>query len=449
MALAQLHLIAIAIALCLPLLASPSPLSLSFPLFHKDSPSSPFHISSLQQYNDIPLHTFLALTQSLRTTRMKHKPTTLVRGRFSYLNEIVGDFYLHLPIGSPPQLLIFTLDTGSELTWTQCSPCLHCNHTGAPLFHSSNSSTYHRLSCTSPLCSHSLGFNKGCSSQSPASCLFQLQYGEGSTDAGYLSVDVFRFGKLRQPFVFGCAEIDIETVPSPVSGIMGLSAGPYSFASQLLSGGYPKKFAYCLPDRLTNLTSSGMIVFGESSPPKLMYTPLIPPLPPLADLYYYIGLSGISLGSRLLEIPASAFKYHTDGSGGTVLDSGTAITHFVESAYKPLIEALNQSTTHLKPFAVGGAGDVCYRIPITATQLPNIPPITFHFMGGVDLELEANSILYPAEVDGNNIILCAAFASSGAIPLNIVGNYQQQNYWIEYDLELQRVGFAKTNCAIV
>lgn len=444
-----LQLLVLACFLCLAL-ALPA---LEFPIVHRDAPGSPFRNLSTQIPDSVPLKLFVAFGLSLRA-RLHRSPPKALLARFSYLQSLAGDFYLPLPVGSPPQNRYFVLDTGSELLWTQCLPCIECSHINNP-FRPERSSSYQRVPCNSSLCVHSLGFSRfPCGNVSASPCVFELQYGDGSADIGYLSVDDFHFGKLAIPFVFGCAVVDIEVVPLPSSGVIGLNAGPFSLPSQLVGSGYAKKFAYCLPDRIYNLNSSGLIRFGDSTfPTKLSYTPLVPPFAPLGQLYYYVGLQGISVGNQLLKIPSSSFAPNSLGQGGTLLDSGTAITRLTEPVYRALVNALIKATGHLHPFSLNDtATDVCYNISVTATRLPEVPSITFHFLDKVDLELEADSILYPVAFDEKNLIVCAAFASTALTlvdSFNIIGNYQQQNYWIEYDLTAGRVGFAKANCASI
>ncbi|XP_066320069.1 aspartic proteinase nepenthesin-1-like [Miscanthus floridulus] len=55
-------------------------------------------------------------------------------------------------IGKPPQPVKMTLDTGSDLIWTQCQPCIACYHHALPYFDMSNSSTIVPFPCNSSTC---------------------------------------------------------------------------------------------------------------------------------------------------------------------------------------------------------------------------------------------------------------------------------------------------------
>ncbi|MCO5564340.1 hypothetical protein L7F22_018000 [Adiantum nelumboides] len=429
----------------------------SFSLTHRDAVSSLLRVQeadSSEMPEKIPMRDFVAAGRAMRGriekqngSRGMGKSEPIV-GRFSYLRENVGDFYLTMALGNPPQTLIFTLDTGSELTWTQCKPCKVCSKSGGPTFAFNKSSSYLPVPCSSPLCTQSLGFFGGCSN-STGNCIFQLQYGDGSVDAGFVSVDSFDLGKkLSKSIVFGCAVIILDTVPVPTSGIMGLNAGPFSFTSQLLgeNPALPNRFAYCLPDRFKNLNSQGTIMFGEYTLPSAMrYTPLVPPYGPLGNLYYFVKLEGISVGKRFIK---ATMKQKGLQIGGTIFDSGTAVTHLERSLHVEMVAEMRRQTAHLHPFtAKGPASDLCYRVPLRAKELPKVSLITMHFAGKVGMELGPESVLYPSAFDGKSITLCLAFISSQAsIPFNIIGNYQQQNYWVEYNLQTSSIGLAKADC---
>lgn len=55
-----------------------------------------------------------------------------------------GDFLVSVSLGTPARTLTLILDTGSDLTWTQCSPCPKdgCYHQDEPYFVPSESSTF-------------------------------------------------------------------------------------------------------------------------------------------------------------------------------------------------------------------------------------------------------------------------------------------------------------------
>ena len=66
-----------------------------------------------------------------------------------------GNYILKVGIGTPKQNRSLVLDSGYDLTWTQCEPCGvsgTCYPQEEPIFNPSSSSTYTNVPCSSPLC---------------------------------------------------------------------------------------------------------------------------------------------------------------------------------------------------------------------------------------------------------------------------------------------------------
>eukprot|EP00249_Psilotum_nudum_P007423 c20551_g1_i2 orf=175-1563(-) len=420
------------------------PRHFAFKLTHRDAPHSiirPPEADTPDLPHGVPMKDFISYGRALRARTRKTGAQRIMES-VSYLGKPYGDFYVAVKVGTPTQDMIFLVDTGSELFWTQCSPCKFCMNTGAARFHPDYSSSFTPVPCSSSLCTRvSKMYSGGCLKES---CTFKSAYADGSKNAGFISIENFTVGASSYKFMFGCSNSDIEAVLASAPGIMGLNRGPFSFAKQLLQHLTQKKFSYCLPDLFTSSHSSGIILFGKSPKPtsSMMYTPMVPGLE-----NYYVQILGISVGNILLNIPETAFQLNkTTGQGGAYIDSGSAFTSFVDAAYLPLTEALWKATEHMEPLSSEPYGDVCFNISIFDSKLPDIPTVTLHFGGGAELELNSDSILYAVgKVAGNSTMVCNAFIRS---TINVIGNFQQQNYWMEYDLSKSRIGFAKANCAM-
>lgn len=64
-----------------------------------------------------------------------------------------GDYVVTVGIGTPKKDLSLVFDTGSDLTWTQCEPCLRfCYQQKEPIYDPSASRTYANVSCSSAIC---------------------------------------------------------------------------------------------------------------------------------------------------------------------------------------------------------------------------------------------------------------------------------------------------------
>lgn len=65
-----------------------------------------------------------------------------------------GNYIVSVGFGTPAKYLSLIFDTGSDLTWTQCKPCIRsCYNQKDPIFDPSLSSSYSNISCSSDLCS--------------------------------------------------------------------------------------------------------------------------------------------------------------------------------------------------------------------------------------------------------------------------------------------------------
>jgi hypothetical protein len=113
---------------------------------------------------------------------------------------------------------------------------------------------------------------------------------------------------------FGCGSINVGSLNNG-SGIVGFGRDPLSLVSQLSI----RRLPHAVQQR------------EEEHPPGLLFGSLTG-----ADVlccgahrtlpFYYVRLTGLTVGVRRLRIPESAFALQPDGSGGVIVDSGTAHT---------------------------------------------------------------------------------------------------------------------------
>ncbi|CAM6126042.1 unnamed protein product [Calypogeia fissa] len=400
-----------------------------------------------------------------------------------------GEYMVQMQIGTPPKPVLLILDTGSGLTWIQCKQCVQCAPQQEPLFDPSASSSYTSLSCQSPHCLNT-------SSQFQCNtinntCEYGVQYGESSFTTGVVSKDILQLqdgSVMVTDFVFGCG---IFTMGDFVgnSGLLGLSRSNISFPSQLgmQHPMFGRKFTLCfngLANSLKSSSAKGFISFGNSSgtsnssgPPHngtdpsnesqqtMVYTPFA--ATPFPTQFYYIGLEGISVDGARLPINSSVFELDEHGDGGTVIDSGTTLTLLNPQAFLVLRDAFRSAGVARRKLpelsavgfnSTGHVIDTCYQFDgyggndtsnssLGGRRRPEssaVPSIALYFVGGVELVLPPDSVLFPFE-EG---LYCLAFASTMMdLGINVIGNIQQ-NLRIEYDLENSRIGFQSvTTCA--
>lgn len=64
-----------------------------------------------------------------------------------------GNYIVTVGIGTPKKDLSLIFDTGSDLTWTQCEPCVkYCYEQKEPKFDPTVSQSYSNVSCSSTIC---------------------------------------------------------------------------------------------------------------------------------------------------------------------------------------------------------------------------------------------------------------------------------------------------------
>lgn len=340
-----------------------------------------------------------------------------------------GEYFSRVGIGSPAKSLYMVLDTGSDVTWVQCQPCTDCYQQADPVFDPTASSTYGPLSCGSTQCGQ-----LDVSACRNGSCLYQVSYGDGSYTVGDFATETISLGTASVPAVaFGCGH-DNEGLFVAAAGLLGLGGGALSFPSQVSSS----SFSYCLVDR--DSTSSSTLEFGTGAgaDPSAVPAPLLRNRK--MDTFYYVGLTGISVGGEMLSIPPSSFAVGASGDGGVIVDSGTAVTRLQSNAYASLRDAFTKGTAGL-PSAPGVAlFDTCY--DLSGRDTVEVPAVSFHFPGGKALRLPAKNYLIPVDSDGT---FCLAFASTSQ-PLSIIGNVQQQGTRVAFDLTNSLVSFAPHRC---
>ncbi|XBH61945.1 hypothetical protein VPH35_116295 [Triticum aestivum] len=245
------------------------------------------------------------------------------------------------------------------------------------------------------------------------SCLYEVAYGDGSYTVGDFATETLTLG-------------DSAPVSNMAVGCGHDNEGLFISATS---------FSYCLVDR--DSPSSSTLQFGDSEQPAVT-APLL--RSPRTNTFYYVGLSGISVGGQTLSIPSSAFAMDDAGSGGVIVDSGTAVTRLQSGAYGALREAFVQGTQSLPRASGISLFDTCY--DLAGRQSVQVPAVALRFEGGGELKLPAKNYLIPVDGAGT---YCLAFAgTSGAV--SIIGNVQQQGVRVSFDTAKNTVGFTADKC---
>ncbi|PON33502.1 Aspartic peptidase [Parasponia andersonii] len=353
-----------------------------------------------------------------------------------------------LPIGTPPQTKEMVLDTGSQLSWIQC-------HKKAPKlppptapFDPSLSSTFSVLPCTHPICKPRVpDFTLPTTCDQNRLCHYSYFYADGTFAEGNLVREKFTFSRSvsTPPFILGCAKD-----PSDTKGILGMNLGRLSFASQAKLA----KFSYCVPTRQTKPGSfpTGSFYLGNNPNSQwFKYVDLLtfhesqrsPNLDPLA---FTLPMQGIRIGAKKLSIPPTVFRPDSSGSGQTMIDSGSDFTFLVDEAYNTVRDEVVRliGPKIKRGYVYAGVADMCFQNANTAEIGRLVGDMVFELDKGVEIVAPKERIL--ADVGGG--VHCLAIGRSNMLGAasNIIGNFHQQNYWVEFDLVRRRVGFGKADC---
>ncbi|KAK3430629.1 hypothetical protein EUGRSUZ_E02495 [Eucalyptus grandis] len=398
-------------------------------LIHRNSPASPFH----------PNPTRGAARRSILWARHSSRK---IRSDLIYGGS---EYYMKVAIGSPPLETFLLVDTGSDLSWTQCKPCIKCYQQKPPIFNPRNSSSYETVQCRTRLCKSLLGAR--CGGDDGRACNYFYKYGDKSFTRGEVAVETFRIGTppgstITLPrIVFGCGYDNGGGFDSVGSGIIGLGGnGPFSLISQT-NGSFGGRFGYCLVPESSKGTSK--ISFGEDSVvsgPGVFSTPLISIG---LDQFYFVNLEGFSIGkTRFLYGNNSSDSEAKDSSKFKimVIDSGTSLTFMPSQFFDSLESAITAAVALPRVRDPNGELDLCYR---SLGGKINAPIVTLHFAGDADMALNVGStFLHSAE---NQV--CVTMKPTDQLP--ILGNFAQMGFKVGFDVRNRTVSFmATTDCAV-
>ncbi|XP_054790967.1 aspartyl protease family protein At5g10770-like [Prosopis cineraria] len=348
-----------------------------------------------------------------------------------------GNYFVTVGLGSPKRDLSLDFDTGSDLTWTQCEPCLgSCYSQKQPVFDPSHSSSYSDVSCSSSQCSQLLsatGFFPLCNTTTRA-CMYGLIYADESTSIGFFAKEKLTISPtdVFDDFLFGCGQNNTGLFGG-TAGLLGLGRDPLSFVQQTAHK-YHRIFSYCLP---STPSAVGYLNFGPShrySYGDVKYTPFSSIFK--NSSFYGLDFVGISLGG--VNIPISA-------SSGTVIDSGSEVTWLPPAAYSSLRDEFQRQMWRYPKADPVEVLDTCYNL--RGYEVVHLPKVSLTFGGGVNVTLDASGILYVVSKEQ----ACLGFAANKVDgdegdDVVIIGNTQQKTLEVVYDVDGERIGFRSHGC---
>ncbi|KAK9911431.1 hypothetical protein M0R45_035340 [Rubus argutus] len=412
-------------------------------LIHRDSPRSPFYNPSetpSQRLKNAFRRSFNRLSHfnptggSSSVAQPNEAESTIINNR--------GEYLMELSIGTPPVPIKAIADTGSDLIWTQCKPCVDCYTQTDPLFDPSKSSTYRTIPCPSNQCNNLKG---SCSSSegsgSDSACQYEVSYGDRSHTMGDYAADTVTLASTTGRNVsfpktlIGCGHDNAGTFDKKGSGIVGLGGGDESLISQLGTS-IDGKFSYCLIPFASNGDQTSKLSFGDNavvSGSGVLSTPIV--VDQSQKTFFFLTLEAISVDDT--KIPFSSSSSET-GEGNIIIDSGTTLTILDQSFYSELEDAVDKVVGRERVSDPQVPISLCYKVSESEKEFKT-PSITVHF-SGADVKLEPKNTF----VRMSEETLCFAFAPSAS--LSIYGNLAQSGFLVGYDLKRKTVSFKPTDC---
>ncbi|GFP88594.1 aspartic proteinase cdr1 [Phtheirospermum japonicum] len=321
-------------------------------------------------------------------------------------------------LGMPGVETLAIADTGSDLTWVQCKPCIKCFKQKSPIFDPQRSSTYKPVPCASNTCSYT------------------IMYGDNSYSKGNIAIETITLGGNVSigNLTIGCGHLDQGTFGAGSSGIVGLGGGKVSLISQM-GPSIEGKFSYCLVPFFGESSKPSKMNFGENvvvSGDSVVSTPIVAKSP---STFYFLTLEGITVGSQRLDLNSSS---SLSSSSNDDDDSGTTLTFLPVDLYYQVITAVRSQMTLREISDPQGLLKLCYFS--IRNEIPKVPEITAHFRGA-DVKLKSVNTF----VKTSGMSLCLAFAPASSFA--IYGNLAQMNFLVGYDLKKKTVSFKPTVCS--
>ncbi|EFJ08415.1 hypothetical protein SELMODRAFT_131679 [Selaginella moellendorffii] len=351
---------------------------------------------------------------------------------------IAGLYFTQVQLGTPPRTYNLQVDTGSDLLWVNCHPCIGCpafSDLKIPIvpYDVKASASSSKVPCSDPSCTLITQISEsGCNDQNQ--CGYSFQYGDGSGTLGYLVEDVLHYMvNATATVIFGCGfkqSGDLSTSERALDGIIGFGASDLSFNSQLAKQGKtPNVFAHCLDG---GERGGGILVLGNVIEPDIQYTPLVPYMS-----HYNVVLQSISVNNANLTIDPKLFS--NDVMQGTIFDSGTTLAYLPDEAYQAFTQAVSLVVA---PFLLCDT-----RLSRFIYKL--FPNVVLYFEGASMTLTPAEYLIRQASA-ANAPIWCMGWQSMGSaeseLQYTIFGDLVLKNKLVVYDLERGRIGWRPFDC---
>ncbi|KAJ4968339.1 hypothetical protein NE237_015040 [Protea cynaroides] len=344
----------------------------------------------------------------------------------------------------------YVIDLSSPFLWYHC-PKVRYPRVSSLSSHCSQARSYYHLSpslCTRPPKSSSTScmvtpvntVTKRCSSAKLTYKDLIIYWTDGRSPT---SVNIF-----SHVYISCAPKSLLRSLPTGALGMASLSQSQLSLTTQF-SSEVKKQFSLCLPS--TNATP-GVLFFGVGPfymmPPTpfdvttiLSYTPLIKNLKALG---YYIGLTGISIGGKRIQVPKGTFKPDRRGRGGVKLDTVVPYTALRRNIYDKFLEEFVNATKGVPRVKSVEPFDLC----LNSTDLGytrvgyGVPQIDLELANGKNWTIFGVNSMKQV----NDEVACLAFVDGGEMADHavVIGSFQMEDNFLMFDLVESNLGFSST-----
>ncbi|MED6209751.1 Aspartyl protease aed3 [Stylosanthes scabra] len=348
----------------------------------------------------------------------------------------IGGYVVRARLGTPGQLMFMVLDTSTDEAWVPCTGCTGCQSTSSP-FSPTASATYGGfITCSATKCYQARGAQTcPASPGSTSACTFNQSYGGAMFSATLVHDSISLARETISKYSFGCVN-SVSGGSIPAQGLLGLGRGPLSLISQSLSL-YSGVFSYCLPSFRSYYFSGSLKLGPLGQPRRIQTTPLL--RNPRRPSLYYVNLTGVSVGRVRIPLPREFLAFNPNTGSGTIIDSGTVITRFVQPVYNAVRDEFRRQVKG--SFSSLGAFDTCFEKSYERLA----PTMKLHFEG-LDLKLPFENSLIHSSSGSLACLAMAAAPNNVNSVLNVIANLQQQNLRILFDTVNNKVGIARELC---
>eukprot|EP01117_Protostelium_nocturnum_P010346 TRINITY_DN3720_c0_g1_i2.p1 TRINITY_DN3720_c0_g1~~TRINITY_DN3720_c0_g1_i2.p1 ORF type:complete len:521 (-),score=158.01 TRINITY_DN3720_c0_g1_i2:98-1660(-) len=374
------------------------------------------------------------------------------------------EYFAEILVGTnPPQLFSLQVDTGSAITAipdSRCSTCYHHN----PLYNS-NSPTSRIIPCRDPKCTSGTCNKDG-------SCKFSVSYADSSGIEGKLVEDVISLPTISSiptvasnaaetlkaiydytPFVFAVMDSQYPENSFQYHGVDGIMGMAYDSSLSCVPNCitpimdvFVKK--YNIPDVFSmslqlienntqyNVPGGSMTIGGHD--PNVLGNSSFHYLPITAQKYYTVDVGDVKVGGESIGM---------EGITKAIVDSGSSFIAFPPSSYSKLVDSFQKNFCDL-PFVCGETSIFENKRCINATLMTDevfdrFPTIEFYF-DGIKTKIPPRQYFQKQQTTDMKDIYCLGIVEGSAQNIAL-GNSFMQGFYITFDRQNARVGFANDN----